>query len=173
MGQNVEWDKLSNRNTVTSNETKCRMLKCRMGQNVEWYKMSNGTKCRTIIRFYIINLEKMGRMEKMSENIWICPCPRPRPCVPVRVHLPMSRSTCPCVPVRVPLGHGHGTGTQGHVDMGRFLPLNFREFIIHVYSTVISKRFFFSSNNDIILNIHISLTFSTFFKTIFSTLLYI
>jgi hypothetical protein len=115
-----------------------------MRQNVEWDKTSNdkksnGTKCRTIIRFYVINLEKMLN-GKMSENIWICPCPRS--CVPVGVHLPMSTSTCPCVPVRVrvPLGHGHG---QGHmdVDMGTFLPLNFHEFIIHVY--IMSNRFFF------------------------------
>ncbi len=142
-----------------SNGTKRRMSKCQMGQNVELYIMSN--ICRlcvivsmfvtvvcccwfiVIIRFYIINLKKTGRMEKMSENIWICPCPH------VHVHVSLSVSICPCphprpcVPVRVlvPLGHGHG---QGHmvVDMGRFLLLNFREFMICVH-TVMSDRFFF------------------------------
>ncbi len=93
-------------------------------QNVEWDKMlKNSILCRSARVHVHVSL---------SLSLSICPCPRPRPCDPVRVR------------VCVPLGHGHG---QGHmdVDMGRFLLLNFREFITCVH-TVMSNSFFFFKN---------------------------
>ncbi len=131
------------------------MPKCRMGQNVEWYNMLNGTKCRRIVYFFV-DPARIHVHVHVSLSLSICPCPRPRPCVSVRV--------------RVPLGHGHG---QGHmdVDLGRFLQLNFREFMICEH-TVMSNRFFFLQK---IISFYIYTfphTFSTF-SAIFSTLLYI
>jgi hypothetical protein len=124
LGHNVEWDKMSNRNNSEWDKMSNR-------NNVEWDKtstdkMSNGTKCRPIIRFYIINLEKMSNeknVEKhldlpMSTSTSMCPCPCPCPSAHVHVHVSLSVSV-----------------SQVHVSLsvsvspGQISPVNFCEFI--------------------------------------------
>ncbi len=66
-----------------------------------------------------------------STSMCPCPCLCPSAHVHVQVHVSLS--------VSGPMGHGQG---QGHmdvdVDLGRFLQLNFREFIILLYFIYIS-----------------------------------
>ncbi len=113
--------------------------------------------------------------DKMSKNSIICrscPCPRPRPCVPVPVpvHLPMSTSMCPC-PCPCPLGTRTRTGT--HVcGPGQISPVKFSQIYYTCVHTEMSNRFFFS-NNNIILNTHISPYIFDIFNHFFDIMIHI
>jgi hypothetical protein len=84
-----------------------------------------------IIRFYIINLEKMSNGKNVEKH--------PRPCVPVRVHLPMSR-------------------TWTWADFSHFL--TFSTFLtifvitIHIVSNGIFKKYMNINVNMIIISIY-------------------
>ncbi len=80
--------------------------------------------------------KKTGRLvEKISNNIWICQCPHPRSC------------PCPCPSAHVHVHvHVPDRDMDMDVNMGRFLQLNFRGFIICTQCLIV-----FSKNN-IILN---------------------